>query len=247
MPKTGTNWGALGKMTPTAVRLGLFAFVVLTGALATNVFILQPPHRQVASVEPGDGRTTAGAERQAAAVPPAPAAPSVGTDVPPLALETGAVHPLPETEDRTGLTRAIQRELKAKGYETGAVDGVVGLVTRGAIMAYESDANLPLSAEPRQALLQHIVLGSADIAPADRGRPGEPGPEAEAVIKGVQRAFRQLGYMTTLPSGRLNEETRRAIRKFETERNLRETGRISGELLARLATLAGDALRTAER
>ncbi len=33
------------------------------------------------------------------------------------------------------LTRAIQRELKAKGYEAGAVDGVAGLVTRAAIMA----------------------------------------------------------------------------------------------------------------
>ena len=48
--------------------------------------------------------------------------------------------PIPETVDRSDLTRAIQRELKAKGYEAGAVDGVIGLVTRGAIMAYESDA-----------------------------------------------------------------------------------------------------------
>lgn len=238
-------------MTPTAVRLGLFAFTVLTGALATNIFILQPPHRQFAGFDAG--RQSSGIETVAATTPaPTPpvapgAAATPGADVPPLAIETGAVEPLAATEDRSDLTRAIQRELKAKGYETGAVDGVVGLVTRGAIMAYESDANLPLTGQPRQALLQHIVLGSADIAPADRGRPTPPGPEAEAVIRAVQRAFRQLGYMTTVPSGRLNDETRRAIRKFETERNLRETGRISGELLARLATLAGDALRTAER
>lgn len=229
-------------MTPTAVRLGLFAFVVLTGALTTNVFILQPPLGHVASFDPAGTRT--GTEEQVAA---RPSAPSTGAEVPPLDIETGAVHPVGEAEDASGLTRAIQRELKAKGYETGAVDGVLGLVTRGAIMAYEADANLPLTAEPRQALLQHIVLGSADIAPADRAGPAEPGPEAEAVIKGVQRAFRRLGLMTTMPNGRLNDETRRAIRKFETERDLRETGRISGELLARLATVAGDALRTAER
>ena len=231
-------------MTPTSVRLGLLAFTVLTGALATNVFILQPPHRQLASHE--------GARQPTPRSAPAaggPAAPVVtpSAAVPPLAIETGAVKPLAELSDSSDLTRAIQRELKAKGYETGAVDGVAGLVTRGAIMAYESDANLPLTGEPRHALLQHIVLGSADIPPADRGRPTPPGPEAEAVIRAVQRAFRQLGYMTTVPNGRLNDETRRAIRKFETERNLRETGRISGELLARLATLAGDALRTAER
>lgn len=233
------------KMTPTAVRLGLFAFTVLTGALATNIFILQPPYRQIASRSeaPRQVATTQVTPAEPAAQRPSPAA----ANVPPLAIETGAVEPLAATEDRSDLTRAIQRELKAKGYETGAVDGVAGLVTRGAIMAYENDAGLPLTAQPRQALLQHIVLGSADIAPPDRGRPAAPGPEAEDVIRAVQRAFRQLGYMTTVPSGQLNDDTRRAIRKFETERNLRETGRISGELLARLATLAGDALRTAER
>src|SRR5690606_14603674 len=100
------------------------------------------------------------------------------------------------TADRSDLVRAVQRELKAKGYETGAVDGVTGLVTRGAIMAYESDSGLPLTAEPRQALLQHLVLGSADIGGAAAGDAVPPGPEAEHVIRAVQRAFRQLGYMT---------------------------------------------------
>lgn len=231
-------------MTPTAVRLGLFAFAVLTGALATNIFILQPPHRQIAGLGSSRGLDAAGTDAT-----PDTTAPGAreAAHVPPLTIETGAVEPLSENEDVAELTRAIQRELKAKGYETGAVDGIVGLVTRGAIMAYESDAGLRLTGQPRQALLQHIVLGSADIASAEMGQTAEPGTEAEAVIRAVQRAFRQLGYLTTVPSGRLNDETRRAIRKFETERNLRETGRISGELLARLATLAGDALRTAER
>lgn len=231
-------------MTPTSVRLGVLAFTLLTGALATNMLILQPPGRQVAGLESAHHPASVETARAPQAAPPAAAPNAV---VPPLALETGAVRPLTETADASGLTRAIQRELKAQGYETGAVDGVPGLVTRGAIMAYESDANLPLTGEPRHALLQHIVLGSAEIAPVDRTRPTAPGPEAEAVIRAVQRAFRQLGYMTTVPNGRLNDETRRAIRKFETERSLRETGRISGELLARLATLAGDALRTTER
>jgi peptidoglycan hydrolase-like protein with peptidoglycan-binding domain len=115
-------------------------------------------------------------------------------------------------------------------------------VTRGAIMAYETDAGLPLTGEPRQGLLQHLVLGSAEIGPSVSDR-STPGPEAEAVIRAVQRAFRQLGYLTTLPDGRLNEQTRRAIRKFEIDRKLKETGRISGELLAKLASLAGDALQ----
>jgi hypothetical protein len=44
----------------------------------------------------------------------------------------------------------------------------------------------------------------------------------------------------------LNDQTRRAIRKFEVDRKMSETGRISGELLAKLATLAGDALRATQ-
>jgi peptidoglycan hydrolase-like protein with peptidoglycan-binding domain len=71
--------------------------------------------------------------------------------------------------------------------------------------------------------------------------------EAEEVIRAVQRAFRQLGYIATLPDGRLNDATRRAIRKFELDRKLDETGRISGELLAKLASLAGDALQASRQ
>jgi peptidoglycan hydrolase-like protein with peptidoglycan-binding domain len=230
-------------MTPFAVRLTLLTFVLLTGAMATNMFVFQPPGRQTAALD--TSRRGTGVADGWSGAPAQVSVPGPGERtavVPPI--ETGAVKPLPEIADRSDLTKAIQRELKAKGYEAGAVDGVIGLVTRGAIMAYESDAGLPLTAEPRQPLLQHLILGSAQIQTADEGDRTPPGPEAEAVIRAVQRAFRQLGYLTTLPDGRLNEATRRAIRKFERDRKLGETGRISGELLAKLANLASDALRT---
>ncbi|HML44129.1 MAG: peptidoglycan-binding protein [Hyphomicrobium zavarzinii] len=236
-------------MTPFAVRLTLLTFAVLSGAMATNIFVFQPPGRQIAGIDAARQGTSVGDgwSSQPPAISglsrPDAAAGERGATVPPI--ETGAVKPIPETVDRSDLTRAIQRELKAKGYEAGAVDGVIGLVTRGAIMAYESDAGLPLTGEPRQALLQHIVLGSAELQAADTGK-SPPGPEAEAVIRAVQRAFRQLGYISTLPDGRLNDQTRRAIRKFEVDRKMSETGRISGELLAKLATLAGDALRATQ-
>lgn len=229
-------------MTPSAVRFAFLAFVLLTGAMATNIFVLQPPARQLAGVAP-ENRAPASPTGWSSRHDAAPAPGRTGPAAVVRPIETGAVKPLPETADSSDLVRAIQRELKAKGYETGAADGVAGLVTRGAIMAYESDQQLALTAEPRPALLQHLVLGSAEIEPADAKGRAHPGPEAEAVIRAVQRAFRQLGYMTTLPDGRLNEATRRAIRKFEQDRKLKETGRISGELLAKLATVAGDALQ----
>ncbi|MCC7252352.1 peptidoglycan-binding domain-containing protein [Hyphomicrobium sp.] len=225
-------------------------FALLTGAMATNIFVLQPPARQLAGLAPATDAPSAApsgwSSRHDAppATAPAPSSTRPSAVVP--RLETGAVKPLPETADRTDLVRAIQRELKAKGYETGAVDGVAGLVTRGAIMAYEADSGLPLTGEPRPALLQHLVLGSSDISASGAGDRTPPGPEAEAVIRAVQRAFRQLGYLTTVPDGRLNDATRRAIRRFEIDRKLKETGRISGELLAKLAGLASDALQAAK-
>lgn len=231
-------------MSPTAVRFAFLTFALLTVAMATNIFVLQPPSRLAAVAPMRDGAPAAAlgwTSRHGPASSGRDAASGTSEAVVPP-LETGAVKPLPETAERSDLVKAIQRELKAKGYETGAVDGVAGLVTRGAIMAYEADSALPLTGEARPLLLQHLVLGSAENGPA--GADTLPGPEAETVIRAVQRAFRQLGYITTLPDGRLNDSTRRAIRKFELDRKLKETGRISGELLAKLASLAGDALQT---
>ena len=236
-------------MTPSAVRFAFLAFALLTGAMTANIFVFQPPARQLAGSIPARDASPTAASGWTSAHGPAASGDAVAAAKPGAAvlpIETGAVKPLPDAADRSDLVRAVQRELKAKGYETGAVDGVAGLVTRGAIMAYEADSGLPLTGEPRQELLQHLVLGSG-MEGAGAGDRVPPGPEAEAVIRAVQRAFRQLGYLTTLPDGRLNENTRRAIRKFELDRKLKETGRISGELLAKLGSLANDALQAAAR
>jgi len=221
-------------MTPNVARFGLLSFAILTGALATNMFVLQPPGRQARGLDAtrlasGDGGP--GGVRSESVVP----------------LETGTLKPLTGAADRSDLIRAIQRELKAKGYEAGAIDGVTGLVTRGAIMAFESDNAMPLTGEPREALLQALVLGSAHVGASGAESGEAPGPEAVRVIAAVQRALSHLGYLRSAPDGRLNDETRRAIRRFEADRKLGETGRVSGELIAKLASIAGDALRTAQQ
>jgi peptidoglycan hydrolase-like protein with peptidoglycan-binding domain len=117
------------------------------------------------------------------------------------------------------------------------VDGIPGLVTRAAIMAYESDRGLPLTGEPGQSLLQNIVLGTD--AGAGQASRVEPGPQAQAVIKAVQRSLAGLGFAPGPINGRLGDETARAIRKFEAAQGMKESGRISGPLIARLTRLAG--------
>lgn len=221
-------------MTPGWVRLALAVFVALSGAFAVNIFLLQPAGM-------GSRGNVAGA---------APGSPGIGNRPPAAAWslqlasrgETQAINAgsQPASGDSIELTRAVQRELKAKGYESGAVDGVAGLVTRAAIMAYEADHGLALTAEPRQALLQHIILGGAM-----GGQGGAPqsssglGPEAQAVVRTVQGSLSKLGFAPGAADGRLSEETIRAIRRFESAQGMKETGRISGPLAAKLAGLAG--------
>src|SRR5688572_8566659 len=111
-------------MAPSAVRFVFLAFALLTGAMATNIFVFQPPGRQLTASAPVQGAAPLGASGWTSRHEPAPVVSSASKTeavVPPI--ETGAVMPIPETADRSDLVRAIQRELKGKGYEVGAIDG----------------------------------------------------------------------------------------------------------------------------
>ena len=209
-------------MANLSQRVGLATFVVLAGALATNVFVLQPPGRGLtleARLKELNGTSISTATAPAASPAPAPLV---------KPAEVGS----------SELTRAIERELKAKGYETGAVDGEDDLVTQAAIMAYEADSSLPLTGEARQELLQHIVLGMTSAMPPDSAS-AAPGPKAENVIRTVQASLARLGYETVPADGKLTAATVKAIRAFEAAQRMPETGRISGELVAKLGATAG--------
>lgn len=137
--------------------------------------------------------------------------------------------------------RAIQRELGQRGYEPGAADGRLGMVTRAAIMAYEADYGLPLTAEPSDALLRHIVLASATRPPQSSMPPQKAAsPAAEQLLRTVQQALAGLGYFAARVDGRPGETTTRAIREYEMDHRMAQTGRISAQLLTRLAQAALD-------
>ena len=60
------------------------------------------------------------------------------------------------------------------------------------------------------------------------------------MIRSVQRSLAKLRYKPGPANGRLTPETARAIRAFEGDQALPETGRVSGPLISRLARLSGD-------
>lgn len=225
-------------MTKLSMRLGAAAFVVLAAGVAINMMLLQSadPRRAKSAAE----RARKPAPVAAAAAIPAGPAPAEAS----RSAKAAQAKPAPETVAQTAapvgsdLVKQIQRELAARGYET-AVDGNIGLVTRAAIMAFETDRGLPVTAEPSPQLLKAITSGTARMVAASSMPRGATTKEAEQVIRTVQQSLAALSYLPGKIDGRMGEETVRAIREFEMDQSLPETGRISGQLVSRLAGIAG--------
>ena len=122
----------------------------------------------------------------------------------------------------------IQRELNRLGYNPGPVDGWMGARTREAIQAYQRDHGLLVDGQPTSSLLSHV----RDTARSGRTEPARPSPQSPSQqVADIQQALRALGYDVGRPSGRLTDETRAAIRSYESDRGLLASGQPSAELL----------------
>lgn len=137
------------------------------------------------------------------------------------------------------LARSVQTALSRKGYEPGPADGVPGLMTRAALMAFEYDHGLPLTARVTQERLGHLTYG----VPESLRRARTPGADvvghaARDVILTVQQSLKSVGYHAGPVDGAMSLATMQAIRDFEADRGLTETGRVSGRLMAQLVALA---------
>ena len=225
-------------MLPGRMTLQLVAFAMLSVGVGANVFLLQSREQRsevaesapwsLASAETVEVGDTGSIER------------SDGREVAKTKTPAGIEHPaIAVAGNPTDVTRAVQRELQIRGYETGARDGVAGLMTRGAILAFEYDHGLPLTARPSQGLLKSILLGDGRMTSGKR-IVGTESAQAQDVIRSVQRSLARLGYRPGPANGKLTADTARAIRAFEIDQTLPESGRVSGPLIARLARLSSD-------
>jgi len=142
-------------------------------------------------------------------------------------------------DDKVETTRAIQRELSSLGYKPGPADGTAGLMTQAAIMAFQFDNGLSLSGRADPDLLKILLFGiPEERAVGIKNAKKSVGPDARRVVATVQQTLRQLGYNVGKIDGELGMGTARAIRDFESDQGLRETGRVSGRLVARMVRLA---------
>jgi hypothetical protein len=125
-------------MTPRQMKAAVCALAALSAGVAGNVMLLQR------------GAT---------------AHPAIRSRFEPWAHQPNAEHrpkPISEaTSDGADVVRAVQRELRQRGYRSGIANGVAGPLTRAAIMAFQHDHGLPPTGAPSEDLLKVIVFESS--------------------------------------------------------------------------------------
>ncbi len=216
-------------MSPRLKKFGFVVFSVLSGAMMVNLLWMQHGVERR-----GELSAKLGTSLRSAGLPGGRA--GAGADP---GDDKSRKLVILNSHDKLETARAIQRELTAHGYHPGPADGAPGLMTRAAIMAYEFDNGLRLTAKPEPDLLKMLLFGiPADRAGGDRDAGVVVEREARQVVATVQETLSNLGYRVGQIDGKVGTESERAIRDFEADQALRETGRISGRLIARLARLA---------
>jgi peptidoglycan hydrolase-like protein with peptidoglycan-binding domain len=124
----------------------------------------------------------------------------------------------------------LQRELNRLGFDAGPVDGLMGARTRGAIQAYQRDNQLLVDGRPTSSLLSHVRATAQGRTPAPT--PATSRSELSSrLVADIQEALRESGYTTGRASGRLDDQTRSAIRGYESDHGLLMSGEPSTELL----------------
>lgn len=150
------------------------------------------------------------------------------------AMRAGAdAQPSSGANQVTDTVRAIQRELKALRIYPGQIDGKPSPLVHAAIVAYEQAQALPITGEPTQTLLRDLIVGPiASATPAaSQGMGIAPGSAAERLIRDIRQKLVSLGYAPGNGDGRLTIELMQAIRAFEKDNGLPQTGRVSANLL----------------
>ena len=226
-------------MSVVATRLVFLAFIGLTGFITYNALYLQEQRNGalLSAAKPprvplpdGPIHTT---NPPASAVKPA----TLTTDLPPL---RGQAAPQ--------LVTAIQRELAARGYASGPVNGKLSNETRKAIAAFEKDHGLAITGSPSDDLLRRILLGEAAAPAASTGSVAATngGPSAKPnsttttdTVKQVQQILADLGYAPGPIDGTLGDETERAVSAFQRDRKIAQSGRITPELLREIKRVTG--------
>lgn len=153
-------------------------------------------------------------------------------------LDPAGRHPVSAAAEKTSDVRsrysAVQSELARIGMYGGAIDGVIGVRTEAAIRDYQQRAGLPVTGKATPALLQRLqreprvptqsTLDTRIDAPT---------------ITAVQKRLGDMAYYQGRVNGKMSQDTRTAVEKFQRDRAIKVSGDIDQPLLRELSKIGG--------
>jgi peptidoglycan hydrolase-like protein with peptidoglycan-binding domain len=244
-------------MTPFRMRMFLAGFMTLATAISFNALYMQEAPRHIAGVSSSpvkeQSTSTAAlsdtpAQQDKAVTEIASVTPAVTPQEPTTPAATAPTAPSVAVETPpapTPLVKSVQRELAVRGYASGRTDGVLTLESRMAIIAYEFDGKLPISGDASEQVLKALIFEKASgITRKAKAGSADRFERRRDVIEQVQQMLAQLGYTSGPIDGQLDDKTRDAIRKFETDRNLKPTGHLTERVLLEMVIVIGHPLVT---
>jgi peptidoglycan hydrolase-like protein with peptidoglycan-binding domain len=149
------------------------------------------------------------------------------------------------TIDRSNreVIRPAQRQLKALGFNPGAVDGNFSSQTAAALRAYQHAYRLPQTGKLDEVTLRSLLPEQVSTPPA----PTPPAPidfSDRKLISRVQIQLRTLGFDPGAVDGDLGQQTEAALQAYQHANRLPETGRVDEvTLLSLLPQMRQGALR----
>jgi len=155
-----------------------------------------------------------------------------------LPESTPAASPLPKPRPADATQTASEAKLDTRMLDATPVNPA-------------SETRQPVTAKPADAMgnLVKATVAPAAAAPVARPpaaipHPGKTDPLGDLItntrrVAAVQRALTEYGYGQLKPTGNVGSDTSAAIQRFERERKLPVTGRMSDRLVQELSTATG--------
>jgi peptidoglycan hydrolase-like protein with peptidoglycan-binding domain len=211
--------------------------------------VLRPSEVQPAEPQPGGTRMTQELEPLTQVRPQDPesirvaklAEPEPVRETKLLEAETVRAKPVLVTPS---LVREVQRRLKRQGYRISNVDGRLGPETSKAIWRFQRDVSLQPTGRIDRPFLTSLGIESENgwhkrrsssprsYSTRSYSKSWKP---SKNEIKEVQRRLALIGFKPGPADGLMGAQTSRAVKQFQSQVGLRQSGRINKEVLKRLS------------